>query len=198
MDFNYPWSEFCLLETYFKTKVANLVHDDMGQPLNVSQIYLNNFGENCPPKNNVDKASLKFYIIKPGGTCEGDDKNMTIKAFKILHYLVENKLGALFGQLFQLKIEKVEAKGEDAPPKPTGFTEIERTYIAIGIAVGILAIIVCITIVVYLVKNRKKGDNNNAHKHANEYIGEENKLEIVQPHAPVNADPPQEASETKF
>lgn len=41
----------------------------------------------------------------------------------------------------------MEAKGEDAPPKPTGFTELERTYIAIGIACGILAIIVSIAVI---------------------------------------------------
>jgi len=42
----------------------------------------------------------------------------------------------------------VQAKGDKAPPKPTGFSEIERTYIAIGIACGVLAIIVLITIAV--------------------------------------------------
>ena len=41
----------------------------------------------------------------------------------------------------------MEAKGEDAPAKPTGFTELERTYIAIGIACGILAIIVSIAVI---------------------------------------------------
>ena len=47
-----------------------------------------------------------------------------------------------------LQIDSVEAKGADAPPMPTGFTEMERTYIALGIAVGILAIFICILIVV--------------------------------------------------
>ena len=42
----------------------------------------------------------------------------------------------------------MQAKGDKAPPKPTGFSEIERTYIAIGIACGVLAIIVLITIAV--------------------------------------------------
>ena len=47
-----------------------------------------------------------------------------------------------------MQIDRVEAKGADAPPMPTGFTEMERTYIALGIAVGILAIFICILIVV--------------------------------------------------
>ena len=47
-----------------------------------------------------------------------------------------------------MQIDRVEAKGADAPPMPTGFTEMERTYIALGIAVGILAILICILIVV--------------------------------------------------
>ena len=47
-----------------------------------------------------------------------------------------------------MQINRVEAKGADAPPMPTGFTEMERTYIALGIAVGILAIFICILIVV--------------------------------------------------
>ena len=42
----------------------------------------------------------------------------------------------------------MQAKGKEAPPKPTGFTEMERTYIAIGIAIGILAIIVLLAVAV--------------------------------------------------
>lgn len=179
MDLKYAWSEVCLLETYFKTKMANLVLDQHGQYLNVSQIYLNNFDENCPPKNYVDKASIKFSIIKPGGTFDAVDKNATVKAFETLHYLTENNLGVLVGPLFQGKIEKVEAKGEDAPPKPTGFSELERTYIAIGIAYGILAIFVSITIIVYLVKNKNNGGRTDENKPTHEFIGEENRVHTI-------------------
>ena len=42
----------------------------------------------------------------------------------------------------------MKAKGADAPPMPTGFTEMERTYIALGIAVGILAIYICVLVIV--------------------------------------------------
>ena len=42
----------------------------------------------------------------------------------------------------------MQAKGKEAPLKPTGFTEMERTYIAIGIAIGILAIIVLLAVAV--------------------------------------------------
>lgn len=42
----------------------------------------------------------------------------------------------------------MRAKGEDAPPQPTGLTEMERTYIGIGVAVGVLAIIVLISVAV--------------------------------------------------
>ncbi|KAJ7385358.1 hypothetical protein OS493_016436 [Desmophyllum pertusum] len=201
MDFKFTWSEFCLLETYFKTKLADMILQDNGQPINASQIYLNNFDENCPAKNNVDKASLLFYVITPGGTFQDVDKDMTKQAFKILHYLVENQLGRTFGPLFQLKITKVEAKGNDAPPKPTGFTEMERTYIAIGIAVGILAIIVCILTLVFLTKRKSKPNPNSRRKHTHEVIGEENKLEFVEsePNANVNVsyeEPP--TTETRF
>ncbi|XP_022780471.1 uncharacterized protein LOC111321771 [Stylophora pistillata] len=189
MDLKYTWSEFCLLETYFKTKMADLVLDQYGHYLNVSQIYLNNFDENCPPKNNVDKASIKFYIIKSGGTYDAVDKNATIKAFETLHYLTENNLGVLVGPLFQRKIEKVEAKGEDAPPKPTGFTELERTYIAIGIACGILAVVVSITIIAYLVKNKNNGGRTDENKPTREFIEEEKRLRTSSP---------LDISETKF
>ena len=104
MDLKYTWSEFCLLETYFKTKMADLVLDDHGHHLNVSQIYINNFDENCPPKNNVDKASPKFYIIKPGGAYDEINKNATIKAYETLRYLTDNNLGTLAGPLFQRKV----------------------------------------------------------------------------------------------
>ena len=106
IDFKFTWSEFCLLETYFKTKLAELLIKDDGHPIMFSQVYLNNFDENCPAsKNNTaEKASLLFYIIKPGGTYADVDEEMTKHAFKALHYLVENKLGRLFGPLFELKV----------------------------------------------------------------------------------------------
>ncbi|XP_078369853.1 uncharacterized protein LOC144653670 [Oculina patagonica] len=181
IDFKFTWSEFCLMETYFKAKLAEILIQDNGVPINTTEVYLNNFDENCPAKNNVDKASLLFYIIKPGGTFQDVDKDMTKHAYNVLHYLVENKLGGLFGPIFELKIEKVAAKGEDAPPKPTGFTEMERTYIAIGIAVGILLIIVSILIVVSLIRSRMKRNRNGDDSHPQEYIGEENKLQVIEP-----------------
>lgn len=92
------------METYFKTKLAEALLQDNGEPINASQVYLNNFDENCPGKNNEDKASLIFYVIKPGGTFQDVDKDMTKQAFKILHYLVENKLGRLLGPLFEQKV----------------------------------------------------------------------------------------------
>ncbi|RMX51984.1 hypothetical protein pdam_00004738 [Pocillopora damicornis] len=198
MDLKYTWSEFCLLETYFKAKMADLVLDDHGHHLNVSQIYINNFDENCPPKNNVDKASPKFYIIKPGGAYDEVNKNATIKAYETLRYLTDNNLGVLAGPLFQRKIEKVEAKGEDAPPKPTGFTELERTYIAIGIACGILAIIVSIAVIVYVIKNKKNGGRTNENKSTREFIGEENRLhtspEFIGEENRLHASPPHNVS----
>lgn len=101
MDFKFTWSEFCLMETYFKTKLAELLLQDNGEPINATQIYLINFDENCPARNNVDKASLLFYVIKAGGTV---DKDMTKQAFNILYYLAENKLGRIFGPVFELKV----------------------------------------------------------------------------------------------
>lgn len=92
------------METYFKTKLAELLIQDNGEPINATQVYLNNFDENCPAKNNVDKASLLFYVIKPGGTFEDVDKDLTTHAYNVLHYLVENKLERLFGPMFELKV----------------------------------------------------------------------------------------------
>lgn len=177
MDFKFTWSEFCLMETYFQTKLAELLLQDNGEPINATQIYLINFDDNCPAKNNVDKASLLFYVIKADGTV---DKDMTKQAFNVLYYLVENNLGRLFGPVFELKIEKVSAKGEDAPATPTGFTEMERTYIAIGIAVGILIVIVTILVVVYLIKDRKRRKRNGEANQTQEFIGEEKKLQTTE------------------
>lgn len=101
MVFKFTWSEFCLMETYFKTKLAELLLQDNGEPINATQINLINFDDNCPAKNNVDKASLLFYVIKADGTV---DKDMTKQAFNVLYYLVENNLGRLFGPVFELKV----------------------------------------------------------------------------------------------
>ena len=105
MDFKFTWKEFCLLERYFKTKISELLHQDDGSRIMFAQVYLNNFDENCPaPMNSTEKASLLFYIIKPGGTSQDVDKEMTKHAFKVLNYLVENQLGRLIGPLFELKV----------------------------------------------------------------------------------------------
>ena len=104
MDLKFTWSDFCLLETYFKTKLAEVVIQDDGTPIMYSQVYLNNFDENCPaPKNSTD-VSLLFYVVKPNGGYRDVDVNLTINAYKVLHYLVENKLGRMLGPLFELKV----------------------------------------------------------------------------------------------
>ena len=96
------------METYFKTKLSELLIQDNGNPLMFSQVYLNNFDENCPaPRNSTEKASLLFYVVKPGGTYQDVDKEMTKHAFKLLHYFVENKLGRMIGPLFELKVRLV-------------------------------------------------------------------------------------------
>ena len=116
MDFKFTWSEFCLMETYFKTKLAELLLQDTGEPINATQIHLINFDDNCPAKNNVDKTSLLFYVTKADGTAV--DKDMTKQAFNILHYLVENNLGELLGPLFELKVcTPLLSLRRDSPPK---------------------------------------------------------------------------------
>lgn len=92
------------METYFKTKLAELLLQDNGEPINATQIHLINFDDNCPAKNNVDKASLLFYVTKADGTI---DKDMTKQAFNILYYLAENNLGQLFGPIFELKVTRL-------------------------------------------------------------------------------------------
>ena len=105
MDFKFTWPEFCLLETYFKTKMAELVIQDDGTPIMFSQVYLNNFDEKCPaPKNSTEEVSLLFYVVKANGGYKDVDVNLTIGAYKVLHYLVENKLGRMLGPLFELKV----------------------------------------------------------------------------------------------
>lgn len=101
MDFKFTWTEFCLMETYFKTKLAELLLQDNGEPINATRIYLMNFDVKCPAKNNVDKASLLFYVAKADGTV---DKDTTKQAFNTLYYLTENNLGQLFGPVFELKV----------------------------------------------------------------------------------------------
>ena len=93
------------METYFKTKLAELLLQDNGEPINATLIQLINFDDNCPAKNNGDKASLLFYVTKADGTV---DKDMTKQAFNILYYLVENNLGELFGPLFELKVRRLD------------------------------------------------------------------------------------------
>ena len=104
MDFKFTWSEFCLMETYFKTKLAELLLQDNGKPILATRIKLINFDDNCPAKNNEDKASLLFYVTKVDGTV---DKDMTKQAFNILYYLAENNLGESFGPLFELKVRRL-------------------------------------------------------------------------------------------
>lgn len=157
MDFKLPWSELCLLETYVKTKLSEMLIQDNGTTVMVSQIYFNNFDENCQNRGrNMEEASLLFYVLKPGGNYEVVDEEMTKEAFRILHYLVENNLERLLAPLFESKIKKVQAKGWNAPPSPSGFSELERTYIAIAISFGVVATILLLAVVVYCCKESKK------------------------------------------
>ena len=105
MDFKFTWKEFCLLKTYFQTKISELIVQKNGELITLSQVHVNNFDENCPAaRNNTEKASLLFYIIKSGGSYQDVDKELTRHTFEVLYYLVENKLGRLIGPLFELKV----------------------------------------------------------------------------------------------
>ena len=119
MDLKFPWSELCLLETYIKTKLSEMLIKDDGTTIMVSQIYFNNFDESCQsPKNNTEEASLLFYVIKPGGNYDDVDEEMTKEAFRILYYLAENSLGQLLGPLFEQKVSCYEKK------KPNGIDQL--------------------------------------------------------------------------
>ncbi|XP_068693535.1 uncharacterized protein [Montipora foliosa] len=196
MDLKFPWSELCLLETYVKTKLSEMLIKDDGTSIMLSQIYLNNFDESCQsPKKNTEEASLLFYVIKPGGNYDDVDEEMTKEAFRILYYLAENSLGQLLGPLFERKIKNVQAKGSNAPPKPSGFSETERTYIALGIAVGVVATILLLTIAVYYCKESRRPASKSSGSHNEE-------VEIVDsPPSKAHVDarePPSGVSETKF
>ena len=108
MDFKFPWSELCLLETYVKTKLSEMLIKDNGTTVKVSQIYFNNFEENCQTRGNgMEEASLLFYVLRPGENYEDVDEEMTKVAFKILYYLVENNLQRLLGPLFEGKVSEL-------------------------------------------------------------------------------------------
>jgi len=49
---------------------------------------------------------------------------------------------------YHSQIKKVQAKGWNAPPRPSGFSELERTYIAIAISFGVVATILLLAVVV--------------------------------------------------
>lgn len=81
---------------------------DNGTTVMVSQIYFNNFDENCQNHGkNMGEASLLFYVLKAGGNYEAVDEELTKEAFRILHYLVENNLERLLGPLFEGKVSEL-------------------------------------------------------------------------------------------
>ena len=106
MDLSMTWSEFCLLDTYFRTKVAEILIEKDGRSISSADVYLHNRDDNCPAKDKTKKVSLTFYIVNSGGTSRDVDVDMTKRAYQILNNLNENNIEVLFSEIFQGKVSE--------------------------------------------------------------------------------------------
>jgi len=97
-----------------------------------------------------DNAVLKFYISENRTedltSNRTVDREMTIKAFKILYYYWVNKRMILLDKMFEKKVEKVELKenGTDADITIPKYTEAQRIGIGIGVGLALVVLILLI------------------------------------------------------
>ncbi|KAL9986462.1 hypothetical protein ACROYT_G000615 [Oculina patagonica] len=153
MTFKMPWGRLCFLLPLFKQALSDdliefktMQHGDIKyltyEKVKPARIKLMNVNEKCKNKTFYnDEAVLKFYI---SNNTEGlpfnetgfidADKDMTIKAFRIL---------------YGYWVEKVELIGADEEDYVDEYTEIQR--IGIGIGVG-LAVVVLIILIYFCVR----------------------------------------------
>ncbi|XP_078369902.1 uncharacterized protein LOC144653707 isoform X2 [Oculina patagonica] len=168
MTFKMPWGRLCFLLPLFKQALSDdliefktMQHGDIKyltyEKVKPARIKLMNVNEKCKNKTFYnDEAVLKFYI---SNNTEGlpfnetgfidADKDMTIKAFRILYGYWVNKLMILLDKIFENKVEKVELIGADEEDYVDEYTEIQR--IGIGIGVG-LAVVVLIILIYFCVR----------------------------------------------
>ena len=217
ISFSMPWSEFCLLRDYFKTKLAEELIDDDWQTISPSRVVLHDIDKRCAPKQkaNDQVEDLVVFISEPGPSADKVDVAMTQKTYKVLHHVWKNRIDGPLGAVFRnkvsledmfqvtspptsdnegssiahsperpkwwsqfsphasvpngqftkmtllirerynmsvsiiqllpdLQITNVEAEGVEAPAKPSGLSETSRTFVAIGIAVAVIAAILIV------------------------------------------------------
>ena len=115
MTFKMPWRRLCFLRTLFKEALSDdlIEMKDLEYELvKPARIKLMNDNAKCENKKYYnDKAVLKFYI---SNSTEDDfdtvDKEMTIKAFKILYDYWVNKKMKLLDQVFEKKVSSRQGK----------------------------------------------------------------------------------------
>lgn len=158
VTFKMTWARFCYLDDLFRDRFAILLINDKGRITKPSEIIIMNYDNECSThlkrRGNDHQAKVELYIVKPGGSNDSVDIKMTNKAFQILYYLMDNSNMLQVDKVFQTKVAKVESVGERAERPPSGSTEMEKTWIAIAIGLGVVTLFVLVYV---LVVARRKG-----------------------------------------
>ena len=102
-----PWSEFCLLQTYFKTKLAAEVIDNKGQTISPSRIILYNIKQQCSAKDGARDVEDLILYVSNSSSVDVVDVEMTKKTYEMLYYLWDNDLDGSLGKVFQNKVEQL-------------------------------------------------------------------------------------------
>lgn len=141
VSWDMSWRRFCLFIPLFRDQVSRelieMKSDNSYEVVNETRIRLMNDKTNCAGEGSSEDAVVEFFVSKSQKDLGASDvnRNITIRAYKILHDYWKNKKMVLLDPIFLGKVNKVELMGTDKPDIPEGLSEATR--IGIGIAVGL-------------------------------------------------------------
>lgn len=158
VELDMPWTDFCMLDKVFKSKLGSLTFDSHGMVVGADRIVVHNYLQYCAKatEDKYKKANLILYATKhAGGHQEDIDEEITNQVYRKLTYLVESNNQWELGRVFNGEVDEVGIGGVNATPAPEKITEFEHTWIAIAIATAILMLIVIILVIIHFVKKPK-------------------------------------------
>ena len=113
MTFSMPWGRFCYLISLFKESLSRDLIEFKGvqyATVQPQRIKLMNANDKCSNRTHYnDQVILQFYI-EEDLVINVTDREMTIKAFKLLHGYWVNKRMGLLDKVFEGKVSIVLLK----------------------------------------------------------------------------------------
>jgi len=159
VSWDMSWRRFCFFIPLFREEVSRelieMKSDNTYKVVNETRVRLMNDKNNCAGEGSGDDAVVEFFVSKSQNDLSASDldRNITIRAYKILHDYWRNKKMVLLDPIFLGKVNKVELMGTDKPDIPEGLSEVTR--VGIGIVVG-LAIAFTIAVVFLCLSARRQ------------------------------------------